>query len=541
MGDRASSSSTATCRFAQLYQVDEAQILLENLPSDFVQLDSLDRIQECPEETNGSNTQVTEEFVRKWKKHEKDDCSGEFQHPEGPKEQEFEASNHPIDFFLKFWDSNIENNILTQSNLFVNQKQRVVPVFTLPDLRGFFGLNIVMGYHTLPSYKLYWSNQPDLAVPLMPSTMSKTRFEQFLSNLHVNDDADRNRPAHDKLWKLRPLLDSLNNNFIKFYDIKREQSIDESMILFKGRSCLKQYCPMKPIKRGFKMWVRADSDGYMSSFEVYQGKGTGTGREGFGLGESVVLNLCEDILGKGQKVFFDNYFTSLPILAHLCRNETWSCGTIRSNRKGLPAGLTDEKDLNRGDFDFRSTVVNRTQKDGTRAEIQCPQAIFDYNVFMGGVDKADMLCGLYGVSRKSKKWWHRMFFGLIDRTLVNAFIVHSKLASEKLSLLNFLRSVALSLVALSKPPRMGRPLASPCPSPVPGKKRRKNAWSVSDAVRLEQVGLHYIVYKEDRGRCEVCSSKGIQSRPHSKCHICDVFLCSNGNKNCFLDFHGIAQ
>ena len=34
MGDRASSSSTATRRFAQLYQVDEAQILLENLPSD---------------------------------------------------------------------------------------------------------------------------------------------------------------------------------------------------------------------------------------------------------------------------------------------------------------------------------------------------------------------------------------------------------------------------------------------------------------------------------------------------------------------------
>ncbi|KAK3691253.1 hypothetical protein RRG08_031517 [Elysia crispata] len=110
MGDRASSSSTATRRFAQLYQVDEAQILLENLPSDLsdvepdsdpedatyeeeptmrnVQLDSLDRIQECPEETNGSNTQATEEFVRKWKKREKDDCSGEFQHPEGPKEQE---------------------------------------------------------------------------------------------------------------------------------------------------------------------------------------------------------------------------------------------------------------------------------------------------------------------------------------------------------------------------------------------------------------------------------------------------------------------
>ncbi|KAK3726473.1 hypothetical protein RRG08_005077 [Elysia crispata] len=27
--------------------------------------------------------------------------------------------------------------------------------------------------------------------------------------------------------------------------------------------------PMKPIKRGFKLWVRADSNGYISKFSVY--------------------------------------------------------------------------------------------------------------------------------------------------------------------------------------------------------------------------------------------------------------------------------
>ncbi|GFN80355.1 PiggyBac transposable element-derived protein 4 [Plakobranchus ocellatus] len=134
-----------------------------------------------------------------------------------------------------------------------------------------------------------------------------------------------------------------------------------------------------------------------------------------------------------------------------------------------------------------------------------------------------MLSGLYGVSRMSKKWWHRLFFGLIDRTMVKAFIVFSKVSEDKLSLLNFLRSVALSLVTLSKPPKMGRPLAAfPCPSPTPAKKRSKGAWSVNDAVRLEQVGLHYVVFKRERGRCEVCSSNGVQS---SKCQICNIFLC----------------
>ena len=38
---------------------------------------------------------------------------------------------------------------------------------------------------------------------------------------------------------------------------------------------MKQYLPKKPIKRGFKVWVRAESStGYFSDFEVYTGKST---------------------------------------------------------------------------------------------------------------------------------------------------------------------------------------------------------------------------------------------------------------------------
>jgi hypothetical protein len=44
------------------------------------------------------------------------------------------------------------------------------------------------------------------------------------------------------------------------------------MVALKGRSTLKQYMPMKPIKRGFKVWVAADSrTGYMLNFKVYKG------------------------------------------------------------------------------------------------------------------------------------------------------------------------------------------------------------------------------------------------------------------------------
>ena len=41
-----------------------------------------------------------------------------------------------------------------------------------------------------------------------------------------------------------------NNNYAKWYNVNQHISIDESMFLFKGRNSLKQYNPMKPIKRG---------------------------------------------------------------------------------------------------------------------------------------------------------------------------------------------------------------------------------------------------------------------------------------------------
>ncbi|GFO16638.1 hypothetical protein PoB_004314300 [Plakobranchus ocellatus] len=101
---------------------------------------------------------------------------------------------------------------------------------------------------------------------------------------------------------------------------------------------------------------------------------------------------------------------------------------------------------------------------------------------------------------------------------------------------------------MSRPPKVGRTFKSSCPSPTLGrstansgiKKRRKGNFSVSDAVRLQEFGVHYIVYRTEKGRCEVCFSHGVQSRPHSKCRMCNVFQCSNEKKTCFLEFHGIA-
>ena len=85
------------------------------------------------------------------------------------------------------------------------------------------------------------------------------------------------------------------------------------MIKFTGRSSLKQYMPMKPVKRGIKVWVLADShNGYFSKFQVYMGKKDGVVEKG--LGARVVKDLTSSLKGKYHHVYFDNFFTSTELI-----------------------------------------------------------------------------------------------------------------------------------------------------------------------------------------------------------------------------------
>ena len=82
-------------------------------------------------------------------------------------------------------------------------------------------------------------------------------------------------PEYDRLSEVRPAIKYLQQSFPERYKSHRENAIDEDMIKFKGRSSIKQYMLMKPVKCGFKVWVRADSNsGYTCNFAVYTGKGT---------------------------------------------------------------------------------------------------------------------------------------------------------------------------------------------------------------------------------------------------------------------------
>ena len=71
---------------------------------------------------------------------------------------------------------------------------------------------------------------------------------------------------------------------------------------------MEQYIKNKPIKWGFKLWCRCDSEtGYLYQFDLYVGKKTNPEK---GLEVEVVLQLCEPIFDIGVRVFFNNFFNS---------------------------------------------------------------------------------------------------------------------------------------------------------------------------------------------------------------------------------------
>ena len=99
--------------------------------------------------------------------------------------------------------------------------------------------------------------------------------------------------SFDHCGKLRPFFDHLFKHFQDVFLPESYQSIDEHMFKFKGKSLMRQYMKNEPIKWGFKFWFRCGSKSeYLYDFDTYLGK---TSKTEFGLCESVVLSLCENL------------------------------------------------------------------------------------------------------------------------------------------------------------------------------------------------------------------------------------------------------
>nr|XP_022913022.1 piggyBac transposable element-derived protein 3-like [Onthophagus taurus] len=178
------------------------------------------------------------EIDRKWRKREKKTEIPGYDYPEEIIGDTFATCNNPTDYFLTLM-SNCVKEITFQSNLNVTQRNKTLNLKE-EELLCFIGKNFLMGYHSLPSYELFWSNAEDLGVPLVVRTMTRNKFQEILSYLHVNDNSIIPKNNTDKLYKIRLNFKTLNRQLCRYYHGTSQLVVDESMIIFKGRSSVKQ-------------------------------------------------------------------------------------------------------------------------------------------------------------------------------------------------------------------------------------------------------------------------------------------------------------
>ena len=197
----------------------------------------------------------------------------------------------------------------------------------------------MFGIKQLPEVHSYWSKNPLHGVWEIQKVFSRNRFKKVSQYLPVNDknrELPRGDANHDKLYKVRQLLDSVVSSIRSEYRPTKNLSIDKAMIPFKGRLGIKQHMSLKPVKRGIKAWECANaSNGYASNMSVYTGKERHANPEQ-GLGYRVVHNLTRPLVGKNHHVFIDNLFSSIVQAENLLSDQIYVCGTVRSNRQGIP-------------------------------------------------------------------------------------------------------------------------------------------------------------------------------------------------------------
>ena len=228
-------------------------------------------------------------------------------------------------------------------------------------------------------------------------------------------------------------------------------------------------------------------------------------------------------------VYFDNFFTSVPLLEELKNKGIPTTGTIRVNRlPGLPPPSNEEMEKKERGFmsvcstkDLCSvrwvdntavTVVSNqltvapTSKCKQYSKVQMckidvpqPHLLRKYNAYMGGADQLDGYLNNLRPCIGGKKWYWMQLIKLVRLLQVAAFRIFCHLhPGKKVSQLEFVRAIVHQYVRFDR------------------KTERLNA-SIPNLVSKSTNG-HYLA-KQSQGRCKFC-----QKNCCLICNACNVRL-----------------
>ncbi|KAI8440689.1 hypothetical protein MSG28_009043 [Choristoneura fumiferana] len=470
----------------------------------------------------------------------------------------------PLDIMEKIWDPAIIDLIVEQTNTYARRFQETgikdqsrmkawKPIKT-EDIWNFFAILILQSLDPRPTETEYWySSIPYLAMPSFGQAMRAKKYIRIKKCLHFVDN--QNMPKGDKLAKIRPIVDHLNDKFATLYIPSQNIALDESLMLWKGRLGFVQKISNKAAGVGIKTYELAETEtGYLWTFRVYAGKGDNVEQieqneqdkrsdEPDGKVSAIVLDLVKPLLHKGYTLVMDNFYNS-PLLSRLLKmQKTDTLGTLRINREFVPESLKHcaKRDMRVGELVYSHTndlsVIlwrdsNMVAMISSYHKVEVggkekygkykykPQAVLDYNKSMGGVDKKDQLLSAFPMERiRNHVWYKKLFRRLFNVSILNAWII-LKTAAPKLSHRNFRAKLVENIMVKYVNGKM----------PIVHNLR-------SSGVRPLLIGGHYCVKSDSgkaRARCKWCASQGRDSRTIRICNVCRVALCA---EPCFQNYH----
>ncbi|PAA63784.1 hypothetical protein BOX15_Mlig026241g1 [Macrostomum lignano] len=255
---------------------------------------------------------------------------------------------------------------------------------------------------------------------------------------------------------------------------RQRLSIDETLVLYKGRVAFKQYIPSKRSKYGIKLYCLCETESsYLWNFvihtspEVNQQFGERLGCQGLSMSERVVAELCRGLLHLGHHVFTDSWFTSRRLADWMLQHDTLLTGTVRKDR-GIPADLqavnihptssafacsgdllackfVDRKQSGTKTLYLLDTAgkaeciqVQRNRRGGAMQVVQKPASVLAYSSSMGGIDHLDASMHPYLANRKSMRWFHKLGFHLLAILVRNSWVIYRQSGGTK-TFLQFLR------------------------------------------------------------------------------------------------------
>ena len=183
-----------------------------------------------------------------------------------------------------------------------------------------------------PTYAHYFTSNKLFETP-GTKHMSYNRFvniDRFLHFVLSNN--------YSKCAKIQPIWDYVNEKFQLLYTPKKYVSIDESLLLWKGRLSWRQSILTKRARFGFKKSSVNESDtGYLYRSYLYTGKKFTDELEGDYkyVTTKIVLKLMPGLLDEGRTLFVDNWYSSYKLGKVMLSHMSDIVGTLLADCKDL--------------------------------------------------------------------------------------------------------------------------------------------------------------------------------------------------------------